>query len=935
MATKPDVRVRLSAEGVKEVTDAMRKIADETIKQGKRSQNAFKGLAASFGGLRSLISKISLAIGAISLKNLIKDTLAYAESTFEAAQKTGATTEEISALRLAASTTGVEFQQLEKGLIRFSVNLQDLREGTTKQKEAFARLGLEAKDFVDLTTGQAFVKVSEKLGNITDSAAKTAIAYDILGKGGAQLIVLMNDLANGGFARVSEEAERMGLTVDQQTGLLADIVSDKFTEMKGQVKGLALQFITGLLPSVFRTMEQFKKDTAGKGVDSAHTFGQEVGRVLRIVIQLFRVFETVVGGVFETVGNVLGATAAAFRKKWEADLKFIRGDFKGAAADSKAAADIMGQVFSDAGDIASKRWKELSEELDQLVIEANTRKIEMEVEPKIRLEEPEDIETEKEKAALDKAAKEAERIRKEQERLAKETAEKIIDAKMGLFDVETKLLELEGKRHEVFERNLTKEREEIVKMMDVLGIAEEERAAFFERFDNVQNASFNFDNLKEEFSKAMDELDRARDRINTQIQAGVIRQFAGEQQIIELEKQRIPILDEIMARLMAQAQLLGPQAVAEVEKINASLIQLQITQAAATDASLQFKNAAAEGLESGLSSVLKNISEFEDAGDIIKGVFRSIAQSIADLAAEILAKQATLAILKSFGSFSIGGPVGLAQGGLVGFSEGGLVTAAPRKYADGGLVKTVSASPTPRKLADRIMRFAKGGVVKSTKEPSTRSVMEQLTEKVIPRFAEGGLVKPAAESSVKSVIERLTEKVIPRFAEGGLVAPAQVEKSSTEKLTEKVLLRLVESGVRKPEKLAAGGIAGYPRGGHVHGTGTETSDSNLAWLSKGEFVVRAAVVKQPGVLEFLSAFNSGYRTPSLRRPSTGTPRFATGGLNSGGSRKEDSSKGTRIVNVLDPNLINDAIGSPAGEKVIMNFIQRNSSGISRLLSLGR
>lgn len=49
---------------------------------------------------------------------------------------------------------------------------------------------------------------------------------------------------------------------------------------------------------------------------------------------------------------------------------------------------------------------------------------------------------------------------------------------------------------------------------------------------------------------------------------------------------------------------------------------------------------------------------------------------------------------------------------------------------------------------------------------------------------------------------------------------------------------------------------GYLDGGHVQGPGTETSDSIHARLSNGEFVVKAAVVKEPGVLEFLKQLNS-------------------------------------------------------------------------------
>lgn len=59
------------------------------------------------------------------------------------------------------------------------------------------------------------------------------------------------------------------------------------------------------------------------------------------------------------------------------------------------------------------------------------------------------------------------------------------------------------------------------------------------------------------------------------------------------------------------------------------------------------------------------------------------------------------------------------------------------------------------------------------------------------------------------------------------------------------------------------------------------------------------------------------------------PRHQANGGTSGG---EAGGAGIRIVNVLDPSLISDAIGGAAGERAIMNVIQRNAGGISRLLA---
>jgi virulence-associated protein VapD len=74
----------------------------------------------------------------------------------------------------------------------------------------------------------------------------------------------------------------------------------------------------------------------------------------------------------------------------------------------------------------------------------------------------------------------------------------------------------------------------------------------------------------------------------------------------------------------------------------------------------------------------------------------------------------------------------------------------------------------------------------------------------------------------------------------------------------------------------AGAVPGIAGGGVIGGRGTGTSDSNLAWVSRGEHIMPARAVAQPGVLAFLEALRrSG---GNLSHVLDGMGRFALGGL---------------------------------------------------------
>jgi hypothetical protein len=82
---------------------------------------------------------------------------------------------------------------------------------------------------------------------------------------------------------------------------------------------------------------------------------------------------------------------------------------------------------------------------------------------------------------------------------------------------------------------------------------------------------------------------------------------------------------------------------------------------------------------------------------------------------------------------------------------------------------------------------------------------------------------------------------------------------------------LVSKGIQ-----AAGDAAGFAGGGLLGGGGTGTSDSNLAWVSRGEHIMPARTVAQPGVLAFLEALRrSG---GNLSAVLNGMGRFALGGM---------------------------------------------------------
>ncbi len=119
---------------------------------------------------------------------------------------------------------------------------------------------------------------------------------------------------------------------------------------------------------------------------------------------------------------------------------------------------------------------------------------------------------------------------------------------------------------------------------------------------------------------------------------------------------------------------------------------------------------------------------------------------------------------------------------------------------------------------------------------------------------------------------------------------------------------------------------GVAHGGYVWGPGTSTSDSIPARLSRGEYVVNAAAVRNVGV-DFLHAINeSAAVAVGPRRRSRG---YAEGGLVS--NARGSNLGGFEATIGLEPGLVARHIESQPGTQAIFNVIAKNRKAVRGML----
>jgi hypothetical protein len=301
MANTPDVRVRLSAEGVQEVIAAMKRIQDEAKKT-----DGVKALQKGFADLKNeLIGGLGVAAAVAGIVELGKKTLENAVNIAHMSEKVGASAEMLSVLTVAAEDASVSQEDLFTGITKLAKAQDQAIQGSTKQVDAFKRLGISQKDLKTNDPGQLFVLMSQNLSKVESASGRAAIAQTLLGKSGANLIPVMNSLANDGFEKIAAKAQRMGLVLNDETAKAIEAAHGALIDLGHIAEGVATQFEAGFLPKAADAMEQLGTAISGDGVNGMKKLGDYAGATASAIAYGFIVAAHIIGSAFAAIGTAV------------------------------------------------------------------------------------------------------------------------------------------------------------------------------------------------------------------------------------------------------------------------------------------------------------------------------------------------------------------------------------------------------------------------------------------------------------------------------------------------------------------------------------------------------------------------------------------------------------------------------------------------------
>jgi hypothetical protein len=309
----------------------------------KKSFGNIEKSIASMGTKMAVVgATISAAIGMT-----VKSYADAGSAIYDLSQKTGIGAETISKLKYAAEQTGSSVEALGTASKILSGVIFDASLGMKSQQDRLKALNLDYKNLINLKPEEQFMTVANSIADLTNETEKAALAQDMFGRSGTDLLPMLAD-GSQGLKEFADRAEELGVVFTDEAAAKADKLGDSLTDLQksfeglrneiGAVLGDALQPYIEDLTNTTTKVREFTTEQRGLSklfaaltIDAGVTLTSLGGLALMLpkLTSLFRTLGTTLGkGLGLTALGTLGAGLIIYGVTQKAQLDNLSKDIE-------------------------------------------------------------------------------------------------------------------------------------------------------------------------------------------------------------------------------------------------------------------------------------------------------------------------------------------------------------------------------------------------------------------------------------------------------------------------------------------------------------------------------------------------------------------------------------------------------------------------------
>ena len=239
MAALLQVIAKGDASGLGTVTKGL----DAVKKAGENTNKSLGGIGNILGAVTGGVVALGAGLSAAGLVAFAKGAIDAADNMRDLSQQTGASVENLSRFQQAANMSGTDIDAVGNAMVKLSKGMNEAATtGKGPAADALRYLGISAVDASGQLRGadQVMLDVSERFNQMPDGAQKAALAVQLFGKAGAEMIPMLNE--------GRQSIEGLDATMTTAFAQKADAYNDSLAAMGAVFGQIGMAIAEQLLP---------------------------------------------------------------------------------------------------------------------------------------------------------------------------------------------------------------------------------------------------------------------------------------------------------------------------------------------------------------------------------------------------------------------------------------------------------------------------------------------------------------------------------------------------------------------------------------------------------------------------------------------------------------------------------------------------------------
>lgn len=310
-------------------------LGDEVEETGKQSDEA-GGRFEKFGSvLKSVGKALAVTMAAIStaavaagkkLYDMANDVAATGDNIDKMSQRLGLSREAYQEWDYVLSQSGVDINSVQTGMKTLTNTIDDAKNGTDKAIEKFTRLGITQEDLANKSREDIFAMTIAGLQKMTDDTEKAALANDMFGRSGQEMIPLLNASAES-TEELLQKSRDLGMVMSDEAVTAAVNYTDSMDTLKRTFSAVKNNIVSDLLPGFTKILDGLTglltgQEEAGAQIkEGAKEMVESISEVLPGIVDVFMnlvtavaeiapaIIEALVNGIAENLPSLLEAAA--------------------------------------------------------------------------------------------------------------------------------------------------------------------------------------------------------------------------------------------------------------------------------------------------------------------------------------------------------------------------------------------------------------------------------------------------------------------------------------------------------------------------------------------------------------------------------------------------------------------------------------------------